>query len=51
MIAEEQSSLVCGEACHVKNGLFEFDDIPNGLCTCGHNQSDHLDCIINPILI
>jgi hypothetical protein len=29
----------------LKNGLFEFDDIPNARCCCGHNQSEHLDCI------
>jgi hypothetical protein len=24
------------------NGLFDFDDIPNGECYCGHSESEHL---------
>ena len=24
------------------NGLFDFDDIPNGKCLCGHSTSEHL---------
>jgi hypothetical protein len=29
----------------LKNGLFEFEDIPNAKCYCGHCQSEHLDCV------
>ena len=26
----------------LRNGLFDFDDIPNGECLCGHSESEHL---------
>ena len=26
----------------LKNGAFEFDDIPNTKCLCGHSVSEHL---------
>src|SRR5215469_16976320 len=26
----------------LKNGAFEFDDIPNTKCLCGHSFSEHL---------
>ncbi|MGC2572220.1 MAG: hypothetical protein WA364_11970 [Candidatus Nitrosopolaris sp.] len=26
----------------LKNGTFEFDDIPNAKCLCGHSISEHL---------
>ena len=26
----------------LKNGMFEFDDIPNAKCLCGHSISEHL---------
>ena len=26
----------------LRNGLFEFEDIPNGECLCGHSESEHL---------
>jgi len=29
----------------LKNGLFEFDNIPYSLCVCGHLASDHLDLV------
>jgi len=26
----------------LRNGAFEFDDIPNTICLCGHSVSEHL---------
>jgi hypothetical protein len=28
----------------VRNGLFEFDDVKQGICCCSHSIMDHLDC-------
>jgi len=48
MVIEEQAYDPLSHAQkHVmlKNGVFEFDDIPNGKCLCGHSISEHLDYI------
>ncbi len=29
----------------LKNGSFEFDDVSNIECCCGHSVSEHLDCV------
>ena len=45
MVVEEQVYDPLSEAQKIvmlKNGSFEFEDIPNAKCLCGHSISEHL---------